>query len=100
MAVLPGEHVDGLVVDLDEAPALDKNKKHTIEAVIDRVRLRDDLQQRLAESFETALALARRWGLPEANVLLRRHQGHFTLDLGVTADPGPLLALARLLKSL
>ena len=50
--------IDGLVVDLDEAPALDKNKKHTIEAVIDRVRLRDDLQQRLAESFETALALS------------------------------------------
>ena len=49
---------------------------------------------------ESALALARRWDLPEANVLLRRHQGHFTLDLGVTADPGPLLALARLLKSL
>ena len=49
---------------------------------------------------ETALALARRWELPEANVLLRRHQGHFTLDLGVTTDPEPLLALARLLKSL
>ena len=49
---------------------------------------------------ETALALARRWALPEANVLLRRHQGHFTLDLGVTADPAPLLALARLLKGL
>ncbi len=49
---------------------------------------------------ETALALARRWALPEANVLLRRHQGHFTLDLGVTTDPEPLLALARLLKRL
>ncbi len=49
---------------------------------------------------KTALALARRWALPEANVLLRRHQGHFTLDLGVTTDPEPLLALARLLKSL
>lgn len=49
---------------------------------------------------ETALALARRWALPEANVLLRRHQGHFTLDLGVTTDPEPLLALARLLKGL
>ena len=49
---------------------------------------------------ETALALARRWGLPEANVLLRPHQGHFTLDLGVTTDPEPLLTLARLLKSL
>ena len=50
--------IDGLVVDLDEAPALDKNKKHSIEAVVDRVRIRDDLQQRLAESFETALGLS------------------------------------------
>ncbi len=49
---------------------------------------------------ETALALGRRWDLPMANVLLRRHQGHFTLDLGVTTDPEPLLALARLLKGL
>lgn len=50
--------INGLVVDLDEAPALDKNKKHSIEAVIDRVRVRDDIAQRLAESFETALALS------------------------------------------
>ncbi|MEM8769880.1 MAG: excinuclease ABC subunit UvrA, partial [Pseudomonadota bacterium] len=49
--------IDGIVVDLDEAPALDKNKKHTIEAVVDRLRVRDDVQQRLAESFETALEL-------------------------------------------
>jgi excinuclease ABC subunit A len=50
--------VDNIVVDLDATPDLDKNKKHTIEAVIDRVRIRDDLQQRLAESFETALQLS------------------------------------------
>ncbi len=50
--------IDGIVTDLDTAPELDKNKKHTIEAVIDRVRIRDDLQQRLAESFETALQLS------------------------------------------
>ena len=49
--------IDGIVTDLDATPDLDKNKKHTIEAVVDRVRVRDDLQQRLAESFETALAL-------------------------------------------
>ena len=49
--------IDGIVVDLDEAPALDKKKKHTIEAVVDRLRIRDDVQQRLAESFETALEL-------------------------------------------
>ena len=50
--------INGLVVDLDDAPALDKNKKHTIEAVVDRVRVKYDIAQRLAESFETALALS------------------------------------------
>ncbi|MBP0049308.1 excinuclease ABC subunit UvrA [Marinobacterium sp. AK62] len=49
--------VDGLVVDLDDMPALDKNKKHDIEVVVDRIKVRDDLQTRLAESFETALDL-------------------------------------------
>ena len=50
--------VDGIVTDLDHPPTLEKNKKHTIEAVIDRLRVRDDAQQRLAESFETAISLA------------------------------------------
>ncbi|MCL6270070.1 excinuclease ABC subunit UvrA [Sansalvadorimonas sp. 2012CJ34-2] len=50
--------INGIVTDLDTPPALEKNKKHTIEVVIDRVKVRDDLQLRLAESFETALELA------------------------------------------
>ncbi len=50
--------IDGIVVDLDHPPTLEKNKKHTVEAVIDRLRIRADAQQRLAESFETALELA------------------------------------------
>jgi len=50
--------IDGIVADLDHPPTLDKNKKHTIEAVIDRLRVRSDAQQRLAESLETALSLA------------------------------------------
>jgi excinuclease ABC subunit A len=49
--------INGIVVDLDSAPELDKKKKHTIEAVVDRFKVRDDLQIRLAESFETALNL-------------------------------------------
>ncbi|MXY52988.1 MAG: excinuclease ABC subunit UvrA [Gammaproteobacteria bacterium] len=49
--------IDGIVTGLDHPPALDKNKKHTIEAVVDRLRVRPDVQQRLAESFETALNL-------------------------------------------
>ena len=50
--------IDGIVTDLDHPPELDKNRKHTIEAVVDRLRVRPDAQQRLAESFETALDLA------------------------------------------
>ena len=49
--------VDGKVYDLDDTPELEKNKKHTIEAVVDRFKVRDDLQLRLAESFETAIEL-------------------------------------------
>ncbi len=49
--------IDGLLVDLDDAPALDLRRKHTIEVVIDRFRIRDDLGLRLAESFEVALKL-------------------------------------------
>ncbi|WP_288842036.1 excinuclease ABC subunit UvrA [uncultured Deefgea sp.] len=47
--------IDGEVFELDETPKLDKNKKHTIEVVIDRLKVHADIQQRLAESFETAL---------------------------------------------
>ena len=49
--------IDGEVVELDQVPALDARKKHTIEAIVDRFRVRPDLSQRLAESFETALRL-------------------------------------------
>ncbi|SFX69356.1 excinuclease ABC subunit A [Marinospirillum alkaliphilum DSM 21637] len=50
--------INGQVVELDEAPALDKKRKHTIEVVVDRLKVRDDQQLRLAESFETALGLS------------------------------------------
>lgn len=50
--------IDGIVVDLDSLPELDKNKKHTIEAVVDRFKVRPDLELRLAESFETSLTLS------------------------------------------
>jgi len=49
--------VDGQVYDLDAVPPLGLRIKHTIEAVIDRFRPREDIKQRLAESFETALRL-------------------------------------------
>ncbi|WP_428243802.1 excinuclease ABC subunit UvrA [Gynuella sp.] len=50
--------INGVICDLDEAPSLDKRKKHKIEAVIDRFKVRSDIQQRLAESLETCLELA------------------------------------------
>jgi excinuclease ABC subunit A len=50
--------VDGKLVELDTTPELDGRRRHTIEAVIDRLKVRPDAQQRLAESFETALNLA------------------------------------------
>ncbi|MBU1834055.1 MAG: excinuclease ABC subunit UvrA [Gammaproteobacteria bacterium] len=49
--------IDGIVTDLDDLPSLDKNKKHSIEVVVDRFKVREDIGQRLAESFETALEL-------------------------------------------
>ena len=50
--------IDGEVVDLDAAPKLDKNKRHSIDVVVDRLKVRGDARQRLAESFETALTHA------------------------------------------
>ncbi|MGR9054170.1 MAG: excinuclease ABC subunit UvrA, partial [Gammaproteobacteria bacterium] len=50
--------IDGSVYDLDETPTLDAKKKHSIEVIVDRFKIRDDLALRLAESFETALRIA------------------------------------------
>ncbi len=50
--------IDGEVYELDQPPKLDLRRKHTIEAIVDRFRVKADLKQRLAESFETALRLA------------------------------------------
>lgn len=50
--------IDGEMVELDSPPKLDLRKKHTIEVVIDRIKVREDLRIRLAESFETATRLA------------------------------------------
>ena len=49
--------VDGIVTDLDDLPKLDKKRKHSIDVVVDRFKVRPDLSLRLAESFETALGL-------------------------------------------
>ncbi|NLZ79563.1 MAG: excinuclease ABC subunit UvrA [Gammaproteobacteria bacterium] len=49
--------VNGTLYEIDDVPKLDKQKKHSIDVVVDRFKVRDDLAQRLAESFETALRL-------------------------------------------
>ena len=49
--------VDGALHEIDAVPPLALRQKHTIEAVVDRFKVREDLKQRLAESFETALRL-------------------------------------------
>ena len=50
--------IDGKLYEIDEAPQLDKKRKHDIEVVVDRVVAREGLASRLADSFETALKLA------------------------------------------
>lgn len=50
--------IDGEVCDLSDPPTLDLHKKHDIEVVVDRFKVREDIQLRLAESFETALELS------------------------------------------
>jgi len=50
--------IDGLVCDLEEAPALNKKQKHSVDVVVDRFKVKGDIALRLAESFETALNLA------------------------------------------
>ena len=49
--------VDGYLYSLDEVPALDKNKKHDIEIVVDRLVMKSDIRRRLSDSLETALSL-------------------------------------------
>ena len=62
--------VDGLVCELDYPPDLEKNKKHSIDVVIDRLKIKPGLEQRLAESFETAIQLAS--GLAVVSVVQER----------------------------
>ena len=50
--------IDGEIYELDQPPTLDLRKKHNIDAIVDRFKVKEDLRLRLAESFETALRLA------------------------------------------
>ena len=73
--------INGNLVELDQAPKLALRQKHTIEVVIDRVKVRDDLRLRLAESFATALQLSE--GL--ATVALMDQSGDVTQELVFSA---------------
>ncbi|MBR2699273.1 MAG: excinuclease ABC subunit UvrA, partial [Clostridia bacterium] len=59
--------IDGVMYEMSELPALEKNRKHTVEVVIDRLIVRPDIQQRLTDSIETAMHLA--GGLVIASVI-------------------------------
>ncbi len=59
--------VDGELYEITDTPELDKNKKHTIDVVIDRIIIRADIQQRLTDSLETAMKLA--GGLVIVNII-------------------------------
>ena len=50
--------IDGLVCDLDDLPTLDKRRKHSIEVVVDRFKVKEGIEQRLSESVETCLELS------------------------------------------
>ena len=50
--------IDGAIVEADDLPPLKKNEKHSLDVVVDRLKVRAEVKQRLAESFETALRLA------------------------------------------
>ena len=67
--------VDGEVVELDAPPRLEARRRHSVDAVVDRLRVRPDAAQRLAESFETALGLSQ--GV--ARVAFQDESGHAPL---------------------
>ncbi|MDG2117539.1 MAG: excinuclease ABC subunit UvrA [Gammaproteobacteria bacterium] len=50
--------VNGIICEIEYPPELEKNKKHSIDVVIDRLKIKPGIEQRLAESFETAIRLA------------------------------------------
>lgn len=68
--------VDGLVYDLSEAIPLDKNKKHTIEVIVDRIVIKDEIARRLTDSVETAARLA--GGLVIADIISENREVLFS----------------------
>ncbi|TPW35254.1 excinuclease ABC subunit UvrA [Oecophyllibacter saccharovorans] len=75
--------VDGTLYEINDVPTLNRRTRHTIEAVVDRVVLKEGVEQRLADSFETALALSD--GLASVEEVLRPGSGDTTEDTAETA---------------
>ena len=78
--------VDGYVYALDEIPTLDKNKKHTIEIVVDRLVMKPDIRRRLSDSLETALSLGGGIAvvyLPDTNEEMRFSQNYACEEHGI-----------------
>ncbi len=75
--------IDGIIVEIDDTIKLDKQKKHTIELVIDRIKLSPDVRKRLADSVETALNISN--GLI---VILREHSEVFFSQKNACPDCG------------
>lgn len=69
--------VDGQIIDLSEPPALKKNFKHNIDIIVDRLVIKEGNEQRMAESFETALDIAE--GVAEVLVMASDSQPEHTL---------------------
>ncbi|MCL5935078.1 MAG: excinuclease ABC subunit UvrA [Firmicutes bacterium] len=80
--------VDGQVMEVGEEIKLEKNKKHSIEVVIDRIALKADIQQRLADSLETALKLS--GGMVLVDIIDREElifsQNFACVDCGISLD--------------
>ena len=87
--------IDGEFYDIEEAPALDKKYKHDIEVVVDRIVIREGIESRLADSFETALKLAEGLAYPRPRRPARaeaatptQHVGH---EARLSARPGRIV---------
>ena len=81
--------IDGIIYDLSEEIKLEKNKKHTIEVVVDRLVIRDGIQKRLTESIETVMALSGgilNVNLPDNNEDLIFSQNFACPDCGISVD--------------
>jgi excinuclease ABC subunit A len=81
--------IDGIVYEMDEVPAIDKQKKHTIDIVVDRVIIREGAQQRLTDSIETAMkqtgGLAAAQIMPDGETLLFS-QNYACPDCGINIE--------------